>query len=157
MGRRGPVSKPSALKRAQGVRPSRINASEPVPTPGQIEPPEDMSEGALAIWERLAPDLERAGVLTSWDVDLFGEYCETLATVRQARKVVQLSLLVGSRDHPRVNPAWRIQRDALGLALALGRQFGLTPSARSGLGVPRDEEAPALPGCDLTEEQEPTD
>src|SRR6266702_4663918 len=134
MGSRGPVPIPSALKRAQGVRPARINAQEPRPARTPVEPPYELSEEVRAVWDRLAPDLERTGVLTAWDVDLFAEYCETVVLLRRAHTPVEAGLLVRGRSGaPVTNPAWRNLRDLVAQMRALAQEFGLTPSARSGL------------------------
>ena len=137
MGRRGPAPEPSARKRERGVRPCRINSAEPCPAPTPLERPFELSEDAREVWRRLAPDLEQAGVLTSWDLDVFAEYCELVVIVREARRKLGYGLLlVGRRDPVVTNPVWRVYRDALALLRSLAQELGLTPSARSSLRVP---------------------
>jgi P27 family predicted phage terminase small subunit len=132
MGRRGPRPAPSALKRARGVRPDRINEAEPVPSDGLAPCPDYLSSGAQAVWDRLAPDLSRRGVLTTWDADVFALYCDLVDLAWRAREHLELGLLVkGRRDGVITTPAWRIYRDAIAEIRALAQEFGLTPSARS--------------------------
>jgi P27 family predicted phage terminase small subunit len=134
MGRRGPRPAPTAVKLERGVRPDRINSAEPVPVGRQPSCPRWLSPEARGVWRRLAPDLYRRGVLTAWDVDGFAFYCDLLVQARRARDLLGPALLVqGRRDALVTNPAWRIYRDAVQEMLALAREFGLTPSARSEL------------------------
>jgi P27 family predicted phage terminase small subunit len=99
------------------------------------------------IWDRLAPDLHRKGVLTSWDVEPFGAYCDLAAKVEQAREMLDLGLLAKGRRDPLVtSPAWRIYRDALVLLRAYAQEFGLTPAARTQLrALPAPSEPPGDP------------
>jgi P27 family predicted phage terminase small subunit len=134
MGRRGPRPAPTAAKRERGVRPDRINPAEPVPSGRVPSCPGWLSPEARGVWRRLAPDLYRRGVLTAWDVDVFAFYCDLVVQAARARDLLGPALLVqGRRDGLVTNPAWRIYRDAVQQMLALAREFGLTPSARSEL------------------------
>jgi P27 family predicted phage terminase small subunit len=152
MGSRGPIPEPTARKRAKGVRPARINPSEPRPSRGPLEPPWELTEEAAAVWRRLVPDLARAGVITPWDLDLFVQYCELVPVVRDLQRALRLGVLVRGRRDPLVpSPAWRTYRDALALLRSLAQEYGLTPSARSGLHVPNDDTP-----C-LDQGQEPTE
>lgn len=142
MGERGPRPAPSALKRAEGIRSDRINDAEPRPTvPEEPQaPPGHLDDVERAIWEALAPDLHRAGVLTPWDLESFTRYCELGSTIREVRDQLKRigTVIKGRRDSVVVSPFWRVYRDALEEQRKLAREFGLTPSARSTLrAVPR--------------------
>ena len=132
MGRRGPRPAPTALKRALGTRPDRINESEPLPSDGLPSCPEHLSPGAQEVWHRLASDLYRRGVLTNWDVEPFALYCDLVDLAGRARMLLDPGLLVKGRgDSVVTTPAWRIYRDAIAELRGLAQEFGLTPSARS--------------------------
>jgi len=120
MPRDGRPPKPTSLKVLHGVRESRINRREPVPG-GEVDPPEWLTSEALADWQRLAPDRLAKGVLTSWDVDAFGLFCEALVL---ARAEVDAHRAGGSQT--------RLVR-AVGLVSSLGSRFGWTPSDRARL------------------------
>ena len=132
MGERGPVALPTALKRAQGtLRPARE-----LPDGDEVQPetladmPRGMSTGAQREWIRLAPELERLGLLTGNDVAAFQMYAENYATWRTAmRKVKSEGMFVGGRP----NPAIRVANEAAALARTFLREFGLSPSARARL------------------------
>ena len=146
MGRRGPRPAPSALKRGARVRADRTNPAEPVPPARTRTPraPRSMGPEARLIWGRLAPPLFAAGVLTPLDVDVLATYCDLLVQLERARHMLDVGLLVtGRRDGLITNPAWRVYRDAAVLVRAYAVEFGLTPSARSVIRLPRSHR-PAL-------------
>lgn len=83
----GRPSRPTHLKVLSGERESRINRGEPLPTEATIVPPE-MSEGARRVWDELADDLADKGCLSSWDVPLFVVLCDSIATWREVRAMI---------------------------------------------------------------------
>lgn len=144
MGKRGPKGKPTNVRLLHGDRPSRINHHEPQPPAGEVEPPEDISDAARQVWDRLAPQLERVGVLTPWDVDSLRVFCDAVVHNRQAsRLVAQSSVLIkGRKDALVKNPAMQVVRDTADTIARFGDRFGLSPAARSQIvmGTPaRDE------------------
>ncbi|MCP3800334.1 phage terminase small subunit P27 family [Allokutzneria sp. A3M-2-11 16] len=131
MGKRGPASKPTALRVLHGDRPDRINTDEPVPPPATIQPPDWLSADARAVWDRLAPGLIAKGVLTVWDCDAFTVLVEALARYKNATALVNGShLLVQGAGGLVKNPALQIQAEAERTFLAYAARFGLTPSDR---------------------------
>jgi P27 family predicted phage terminase small subunit len=138
MGERGPAPRPSAIKRAQGMRADRINQNEPAPELFGAPPPAPahLDEVGRELWQRLAPPLVAAGVLTPWDVEVFALLCESVSIAHRAAELLRAGLVMkGRRDGVITSPAWRVYRDAAGLVRALAREFGLTPSARSSLRI----------------------
>jgi P27 family predicted phage terminase small subunit len=136
MGKRGPAPKPTNLRVLHGDRPDRINRNEPLPT-GEVEMPPFLSDPAAAVWQRLAPDLEHKGLLTAWDVDSFAVLCDAVAQYQAASKLVAQSgvLIKGRKDAVVKNPAMQLVRDSAQTIRAYAQEFGLTPSARTGLSV----------------------
>lgn len=152
MGERGPAQRPTSIKRALGVRADRINDAEPQPEPlvAIPSPPEQLDAVGREIWERLVPSLIAAGVLSAWDLDVFALFCDAVSTARRAAELLRKGLLTkGRRDGIVTNPAWRVYRDAVALVRILAREFGLTPSARSGLKVDITFQAPTVKANDL--------
>ena len=147
----GKPVKPTALKLLHGHQKSRIPKGEPIPAAGAVEPPAHLSPAARAIWDQLAPDLIHKGVLTPWDVHLFGLYCTSLVYAAEAESQLdEAGVLVRARNRSdrshgvKVrNAALSVYRDMSEMSLKLGRQFGLTPADRIKLatGEPRDEMA----------------
>ncbi|WP_051772182.1 phage terminase small subunit P27 family [Saccharothrix sp. NRRL B-16314] len=110
----------------------------------EVVPPAWLDERALAVWERLAPDMVAKGVLTAWDVDAFAQLCTVVVIAREALadiaengsscKTVVRELSDGTLIYDlRKNPSWQIARESMGLIVSLGGRFGLNPSDRSGL------------------------
>jgi P27 family predicted phage terminase small subunit len=153
MGRRGPAPRPTALKLMRGERADRLNAFEPTPSAKPPRCPRSLSPEARLVWRRLAPDIQRAGVLTAWDVDMFACFCNLVVIVDRARLLLEAGLIVARRGpgpptaQPEpdltarrgqgvtTNPAWRIYRDGIEQLRSLAQEFGLTPSARSRIRV----------------------
>lgn len=122
-------AKPTSLKVLHGDREDRINRQEPVPSRGEIKPSRDLSPAAQRVWDRLAPDRIRAGVLTPWDVDAFGLFCEALVIAEQK--------LEGARKDPVPGTASPMAefKTAMSIVSSLGGRFGWTPSERAQLKV----------------------
>src|SRR5689334_12451196 len=82
MGRRGPIPMSSALRAVRG-NPGRRRQSKTEPTvpAGLPEPPEFLSEIARQEWDRIAPELLAAGLLTALDRAGLAVYCVLWADV----------------------------------------------------------------------------
>jgi phage terminase small subunit len=128
MAGRGPAPAPTAIKLLKGVQPKRLNKREAL-VPGDIPNPPDIldAEGA-AEWQRLAPLLEAAGLLTL--VDRMGLTAVCLAW----------SDYVAARRQPKATQ----RREAFSHLMRVLQEFGLTPSARSRIQVNRPEPASDL-------------
>lgn len=153
-GQMGPPPKPTALKILHGeTRPSRLNNAEPIPAAMEVIPPEDLSEEAIVIWNELADDLIRTGVLKPWDARLYGDYCEAVVSSREAQAHLDeegevIDMPIHNRDgkvtayKPVISPWWKVRREAAEAMLKGAARFGLTPADRSRLqvnqGPPRD-------------------
>lgn len=144
MGKRGIPPRPTALKVLHGEKPYRVNQDEPKPDDAEVVPPAWLSDQALEVWHRLAPDLEAKGVLTAWDVDAFAQLCASIIVAQDALqdiaengtncKTIVRELSDGTLIYDlRKNPAWQIARESMGLMVSLGGRFGLNPSDRSQL------------------------
>lgn len=133
--RRGRPAKPTALRILHGDQASRVNLDEPVPGAAEVIAPDDLTEEARAVWDRLAPDLVRVGVLTPWDVDAFGMLCRELTWYHKARALVDGSnvLIAGAAGRLEKNPALAVAHDCETRFNVLAARFGLTPSDRQAL------------------------
>lgn len=147
MGSRGTKPGPTALKLVKGVKPGRVNRSEPIPVDADRCPP--LSDDAMEHWDRLAPELRRQGVLKANDVEAFGRFCTALADWWTARAhidsegaVVEAPVFNKNGDitghRLQRNQWWLVAKDADDALLRLGARFGMTPSDRSQLKVGGD-------------------
>ena len=112
---RGRKPKPTVLKLVTG-NPGRrpLNKLEPRPAPGVVKP-RFLKGRAAKIWAQHAPELERLGVLTSVDGQMFATWCVLAAEFE--------------RD-PRIMTASRISQ-----MRALASSFGLDASSRARMNV----------------------
>jgi P27 family predicted phage terminase small subunit len=140
MGKRGPAPAPTALKLVKGTRRDRVNTAgpKPAPDPNVLDPPAWLSTGAVDVWNLLAPQLVRQGVLTSWDVHAFTVLCEAIVIHERATaELADQGMTVDSSHGGRAkNPLLQIVRDSAQTIRAFAQEFGLTPSARAGIKLP---------------------
>lgn len=107
-----------------------------------LSPPPWLSEGARRKWEELAPHLVAMGVATIVDADALSAYCECFERWRRLAGMAAKSPPVFKRGQGEgdevvfvKNPLWSQVRDAEAALRVMAREFGFTPSARSGLRV----------------------
>lgn len=157
MGTRGPAKKPTNLAVLHGDRKDRINTTEPKPAATELKPPAWLDTRARTVWKKLAPDLEAKGVLTAWDVEAFGCWCDAVvrrrtaaAKLRDQGEVIEMPVFNknGEETGTRVgkNPWTLVLNDADAQVQRYGARFGLTPSDRANLHI---GEASGDPDADL--------
>jgi P27 family predicted phage terminase small subunit len=146
VGARGPGKTPTNLALVRGQRQDRINSNSPEPSAIEVKSPTWLTPPARTVWKQYAPDLEKKGVLTAWDVEEFACWCDAAARRRRAvRKlaaegeIVQLPVfnkngeLTGHRIGK--NPWLLVLTDADIQLRAYGTRFGMTPSDRASLAI----------------------
>ena len=112
----------------------RLNALEPQPPAGDVVKPGSLSDGAGRVWDRLAPICLAMGTLTVADVSVFAVLCEGQATLERAAAM--------KADPDTLDAATKIEKDFLPLVRPYYAMFGLEPSSRARLVVPRPAEVP---------------
>jgi P27 family predicted phage terminase small subunit len=144
VGARGYSPRPTKLRVLRGDHPERVNLDEPQPADLPVSMPPYLSAEAQRKWGELAPHLLAMGVLSGADVDMLAAYCECFARWRRLAQMAANSPPVfrrkgavgedGEAETVLVkNPLWGQVRDAEAALRNMAREFGLTPSARSGL------------------------
>lgn len=151
MGKRGPAPKPTNVRKLHGDRKDRINTDEPVPSALEADPPEWLVGEALEVWHRLADDLTARGVLTAWDTEAFGCWCDAVVRRRRAAaalasegEVIETPVFNKNGDQtgtrPAKNPWTLVLNEADAQLQRYGARFGLTPSDRAQLKIGGDEQ-----------------
>lgn len=137
MPRGGPHNrKPTALKVLRGTdRPDRQPVNEPKPRPIAPEMPAALDRWAKRCWKYNAPILERLGLLTEADRDVFAAYCRAYGRYEKANR----RLARVEREHPDDIDVIRkaevsVEKAEHAMRLLAG-EFGLTPAARGRLSV----------------------
>lgn len=157
--RRGPKRKPTALRVIEGNRSHRpIPEGEPeFSLPDDVPvPPDFLDAYGREEWDRIAPELYAAGLITVVDTGTLAAYCEAYATWRAA--VVELqrqakvndktlagAALVKTKSGNVIqNPLRGVANTARAAMVRIAAEFGLTPSSRANLeGSKRGDEDPA--------------
>ena len=144
MGRRGPKPAPTQLKVVRGDEERYINRDEPIPSDrDDIRPPEGTTDGALRVWNYLAPDLIDKGCLTAWDVFTFAVFCEAVNAYRENKLLMGTEYTAkGAAGGVIKSPHWQIMRDAAETMAKYSGKFGLTPGDRADLKIGGDDSTP---------------
>jgi phage terminase small subunit len=121
MGSRGPAPTPTAILEARGSWRAGTREAEPDPPDAESSAPCGLEGEALALWNDLVSQLTDAKMLKTTDLMMLKVLCQTYADWKAAETVTA--------------------RHACAPVLArLAREFGLTPSSRTGIVV---EKTPA--------------
>jgi P27 family predicted phage terminase small subunit len=135
---------PTALRILKGNPSKRaLPKNEPQPDAG-AEMPDNLSPVARQQWITVCEQLERAGLLTQVDRDALALYCETFARYREALDHLsrESCVVTSPNGYPIKNPWLTLAERAQDQMVALLREFGMTPAARSRVTVtnPRPKE-----------------
>ena len=145
MGGKGFAPAPTKVKLLRGeTRPSRVNYREPLPDPKLPTMPADMDDEAKVIWRRVIATMGKTGVIRASHTDMLRGYCEAVADYNRAHAVLATTGILVKGQHSGdivKNPSWQIVREARDQMRLYAREFGLSPSAQSGLSV-EPEQAP---------------
>lgn len=136
MGKRGPASRPTALKLLHGERhKDRINPDEPAPRPTLPELPEGVSGPVREVWDDTLRELDAMNLAFAADGPALRCYCEAVALHWKVSAELdgEPLMTVGAMGGLVRNPLLQIQRDAAATVRAFAQEFGLTPSARSSI------------------------
>lgn len=137
MARFGPKPTPTALKRLKGNPGKRkLPAHEPdLPVIEDASTPRELARDAQAVeeWNRLAPMLQAAKVLTDADRASLIALCQVWSRYLTATaQLLGADLVIKSRHgHKQPNPYIGVANRALAQCLKLWAELGLTPASRS--------------------------
>jgi P27 family predicted phage terminase small subunit len=147
MGKRGPRPEPTIIKMAKGNPGKRpLNKSEPKPPSDDITPPEWVTGVARSKWDEVVPKLIGMGVMTNADIDTIARYCtmheqyvKYLEQVRRGLDVLVIRDEKGKVKYMQSTPAATMLMKLAASMLRIEQEFGLTPSARSGIGATQEK------------------
>lgn len=124
-GERSPVSHRAVPE------PIVVQGREPLTMPGGL--PRDAEDA----WHAIVPPLERIGLLDGIDAIALEAMCVQYARAKQAGRIVaeQGPLTTGSTGQIVEHPAVAIERNAAAMFFRYAESYGLTPTARTRLGL----------------------
>ncbi len=129
MARRGPAPKPTALRVIEGNPGKRpLNLREPKPRPIAPSCPTWLSQEAKREWKRVAPELERLGLLTGLDRSALAAYCIAWSHLHKAEK--------GMQARGVISPYFTVVQRSAETVRKFCSEFGLTPSSRGRMVTP---------------------
>lgn len=143
MGQRGPAKTPAKIQMIKG-NPGRrkINQDHVTLASGKCECPDFLTPDAADEWERIAPILERTGILTPADQSALACYCQSYADYKKAVEmldkhgdVIPIKDAAGTVRQVQPSPYVAIKNKAQLAMLRFMQQFGLTPSSRAGIPI----------------------
>jgi P27 family predicted phage terminase small subunit len=127
------------------TRPSHLNLREPMPSPDVPRMPADMDPDAKVVWRRVLRDMRHTGVIRAADADILRCYCEAVSRYAQAARLYAQSGPITKRDGNLVkNPLHQVARDNADEIRQFARELGLSPSARVGLRIEREQAMSSL-------------
>jgi len=131
--------KPTAIKRLEGNPGKRaLPTNEPQPTRA-ARCPADLSPEVRREWRKLAPILNRMGVLFEPDALALANLCRDIVEERNVSATcAKVGLIIQQKGFFSVNPLFHIQSEVRKRISNALREFGMTPSARSRLQVAPD-------------------
>ena len=142
MGRRGPAPRPTALKVIEGNPGKRpLNTREPKPRPVAPKPPPWLDRDAKREWRRVAPELERLGLLSHVDMAALAAYCQAFSRWAAAERIIAQEGLTcrGAMGGMVQRPEVLIARQSMQLIKQFAGEFGLTPAGRTRLTLPEPD------------------
>lgn len=139
----GRKPKPPELRIVEGNPGHRpIPENTPKPSPKRPSRPSWILPEAKREWNRIVPQLERLGLLTSVDRAALAGYCQAWARYRQAEEILDTEGFTITTDKGNViqRPEVSISRNMLQQVRAFAAEFGLTPSSRGRIQIPGQDE-----------------
>ena len=144
---KGRKPKPTNLKIIEGNPGQRkLNQSEPKPKNKAPDCPLWLDEVAREEWNRLAPEMERIGLLTMVDGWIFANACQEYSDILKYRKVMAeegatyTHTNVKGEKNVVTRPEAILLYKAQQMLKAYCAELGLTPSARGRMQLPGEEE-----------------
>ena len=147
MPRGGQNKKPKTLHVLEGnYRADRHEGkNQPRPRPAAPVAPSWLDAEAKAEWKRLAPELEKLGLLTVLDRAAFAVYCCIWSDFKMLSEIIERegAVIEGHRGVPRKHPLLPALHQAMDGVRVWAQEFGMTPLSRTRLQVtvPPEEES----------------
>lgn len=127
------------MPRGPNAKTPRRHRKAPKLAAAELAPPRYLSADARAEWNRLAPELRAAGLLTVGDVAALAGYCESYS------EFVALSKAIAKAKPADRVKLYSVRSVTINRLSALGRALGLSPRARANM---QGQDTPPPPSTD---------
>ena len=138
---RGRKPKSAEQKKLEG-NPGKRQIKEGVKlTPALPDPPEDLTPRAAKEWNRVAPELFAAKILTNADRAALAMYCQAWADWENARiQISDTGMVIKLPTGYEMQSPWvAIANRAQAQVIRIAAEFGLTPAARVRLAIEKGD------------------
>ncbi len=147
LSQRGRKPKPTSLKVLEGNPGKRpLPQNEPKPRPIAPQRPSWLTGEGKKMWDKLAPELERLGLLTTVDGEAFAAACQCWKIFVDCQRYLKKYGMTytyinkAGAENELERPHVRIAQKALDQFKAFCTEFGLTPSSRTRIDAKQPEE-----------------
>jgi P27 family predicted phage terminase small subunit len=135
---------PDEIKQIKGtLRGDRSNKNQPSAEPLLDLPvaPDWMNEWAKDEWYTVVTWLHSIGLLSAIDISIIASYCQQMGIYREAEAVMKNGnrVIVTEKGYEMPSPWVAIGNKALMLGLKIATEYGLTPSSRSRITIPKQK------------------
>jgi P27 family predicted phage terminase small subunit len=150
---RGRKPLPENVRQLRGNPGNAKPINEPKPQPKTPTCPSWLPSEAKNEWKRVTAELDRIGMLTLVDRGALATYCEAWALLKQAEEeIARYGMVIYTLDRElrdedgnvvqllataKTNPAVRVAHSSMQYVRAFAAEFGLTPSSRSRINLPK--------------------
>jgi len=134
--------KPTVLKVLEGNRGHRpLNKNEPKPKKSKSSLPSWVNDEAKKEWNRLIPELERLGLLTTLDQASLIACCQCWGRFVEAEKYLKNNdtVFITENGYMQQVPQVGMAQKYLKLYLSFMAEFGLSPSSRTRINLSPDK------------------
>lgn len=136
----GRTPRPAQLKAVNGRRPGKDSGGRDINDPGftpvadMMDPPEDLSEDACGLWNKIVPEFARLGLLRELDADALRSCCESYGKWREAVRMRHAYGLVSETAQGYGVAPWvKVEESSSREFRQWCDHFGLTPAAATKL------------------------
>ncbi len=107
------------------------------PSESEFKPPRGLSRDARKFWNEVVPQLVEACVVDRVDLAILERLARAWGRIKEAELILDREGLtsVGSKRQLRAHPALQVLKDAESQFLRISEQVGITPVARTRLGI----------------------
>lgn len=139
---RGRYPTPTAIRELEGNPQKRpMNDAEPKPDTSMPPKPKSLTGEARKAWEKLAPEMNRVGILTAIDGDGLESYCRLYAHARECwRKAKKDGPVVMIGGQPQPNPYISAAHKAEAMLHKLRSELGLNATSRTRIRVEKAQD-----------------